>query len=207
MVNTRYTIKTKSFGEFVVEFNTASPNNWTRNETATFTFEFPTFHTTDTLTVSTTYTASGIETYQSVTVESGATLTIPSGVVVYTETADIQGTVTGDGTLSVRDTLDTAVNEFMEWAGSFAPMEMLNNVVRYRTQVPDAQPIESLVWGIEPAQELQDRNVVGVWGLVDSIDNERNQALSINRYSVDVTVLAPLDEYASISDVETDLVI
>jgi hypothetical protein len=207
MADTTYTIQTKSFADITTQYNAVGPNNWTRNETATFTFEFKNSYSEDTLTVTSTHTASGVETYQSVTVESGATLTIPDGSAIETETADIQGTVTGDGLLSIEVDFNTAFTNFAEWAGSWATLEMLNNVVKYRTQIPDDAGIDSLVWGIEPNQDLTDRNVVGVWGLVESINNERNQALSINRYTVDVTVLAPLDEYETIADVEADLVI
>lgn len=204
-MRTDYTIKTSGYADFAVKYNTGDINNWTRNETATFTFEFPTFH--ENLTVSDAYTAGEVEGYTTVTVEAGATLTIPDGHVVYAQTADIQGTVTGGGLLSLQGDFASAFNEFHEWAGSWATMEMLNSVVKYRTQIPDTAGIDSLVWGIEPNPELQDRNVVGVWGLVESINNERNQPLTTNRYSVDVTVLAPLDEYADIDAVESDLVI
>lgn len=205
MTDTSYTIQTESFPDIVVPYANSDPNNWTRGESASFTFEFPTFH--NSLTVSDSYTSSGEEYYDLVTVEAGATLTIPAGSIVYANDADIQGTLTGDGLLSLKYDFAAAFNNFAEWAGSWATMETLNNVVKYRTQLPSDAGVESLVWGIEPAQDLQTRNVVGVWGLVENIDNQRNQPLSTNRYQVDVTVLAPFDEYATINDVETDLVI
>lgn len=205
MVRTDYTIKTSGFADFAVEYNTGDINNWTRNETATFTFEFPTFH--EDLTVTDAYTAGTVEGYTTVTVEAGATLTIPEEHIVYAQNTDIQGTVTGGGLLSIQGDFASAFNKYHEWAGSWATMRMLEHTLKYRMQFPESEPIESLVWGIEPNQDLQDRNVVGVWGLVENIENERNQALSTNRYSVDVTVLAPIDEYDTINGVESDLVI
>lgn len=205
MARTYYDIRTKSNGTISVPFNTGDPNNWTRGESASFTFELPTFD--GDLTVSGTYTVSGVESYGSITVESGATLTIPSGTVLQGETLTNNGTIDQDGTLTINDATTETLNKYVEWAGSWATMEMLNNVVKYRTQLPDAEPVDSLVWGIEPNSDLQGENVVGVWGLVESIDNQRNQPLTTNRYQIDVTVLAPLDEYADIDAVESDLVI
>jgi hypothetical protein len=205
MADTTFTIKTKSFPDIVPPYATSGPNNWTVGETATFTFEFPPFD--GELVVSDSYTAGTEEYYDTITVEPGATLTIPDGSVIYANSADIQGTLTGDGLLSLQYDFAAAFTNFAEWAGSWTTLEMLNSELKYRIQIPSGAGIDSLVWGIEPNSELQGRGVVGVWGLVESIDNERNPALTTNRYSVDVTVLAPIDEYATISDVETDLVI
>jgi hypothetical protein len=148
-----------------------------------------------------------VEGYDVVTVEDGATLTVPEGSLLQATEVTGPGTVTGEGAIQITGDLDAAFNEYAEWAGSYATLEMLNSQVKYRIQIPDDAGIDSLVWGITPNTELADRNVVGVWGLVENIQNERNQALSINRYAVDVTVLAPINDYATISDVETDLVI
>jgi hypothetical protein len=205
MTQIRYDIQTKAFNTFTVEFNSGNPNNFTVGETASFTFEFPTFH--NDLTISTDTTLGGVNGYGVVTVESGATLTLPDGALLQATQVTGGGTVTGAGAIQITGDLDAAFNEYMQWAGSWATLEMLNNVVKYRMQFPDSAAIDSLVWGITPNTELADRNVVGVWGLVENIDNERNQSLTTNRYSVDVTVLAPINDYATISDVETELVI
>lgn len=204
MVDTSYNIRTKSSGELQIPFNTGSPNNWTRGETATFTFEF---EAEQTFASDYTVPAGETQTFESLYVPEGVTLTIESGATVEVDSIIVDGTVTGDGQLITDSGMLTDLVEYAEWGGSWSTMTMLNNVVKYRTQIPSSAGIDSLVWGIEPNQDLQDRNVVGVWGLVESINNERNQPLTTNRYSVDVTVLAPLDEYATISDVESDLVI
>lgn len=205
MADTTFTIHTKSNGTYELPYATSDPNNWTVGEPATFTFEFPDFN--GELVVSDSYTAGTEEYYDTVTVESGATLTIPSGSVIFANSADIQGTLTGGGTLSLANDFAAAFTNFAEWAGSWTTLEMLSSELKYRIQIPGDAGIDSLVWGIEPNQTLQGRGLVGVWGLVESISNERNKALTTNRYTVEVTVLAPIDEYATIGDVETDLVV
>jgi len=201
-----YDIRTSGSGVITVPFNVAAPNGWTVGTTATFTFEFPDF--SEDLTVTDTYTVSGVESYGTITVEPGATLTIPSGTVLQGNTLDQDGTIDQDGTLTIKGSLSNAtLNQYVEWAGSYATLEMLDNSVKYRMQLPTDAGIDSLLWGITPNSDLTDRNVVGVWGLVESIQNERNQALSTNRYSVEVTVLAEISEYAGVNAAETDLVI
>lgn len=206
MAQIYYDIRTSSSGVFTVPWNTAAPNGWTVGETATFTFEFPDF--SEDLTVTDTYVVSGVESYGTITVQAGATLTIPSGTVLQGTTLDTDGTINQDGTLTINGSLtNTTFTQFVEWAGSYTTLEMLDNSVKYRMQLPTDAGVESLLWGITPNSDLTDRNVVGVWGLVESIQNERNQALSTNRYTVEVTVLAELSEYATAGAVETDLVI
>lgn len=90
----------------------------------------------------------------------------------------------------------TVLEELAQWAGSFTTMEMIDNTVKYRDQLPSSATITSCVLGIEPSTELTADNVVGVWGLLESVSNQRNQPLTTNRYQFDVTVLAPYDEYA-----------
>jgi hypothetical protein len=178
---------------------------WTRGETTTYTFEFPAFNSD--LVVSSDYTVSGVEGYDTVTVESGATLTIESGAILQTTELTDTGTVTVDGTLSINSLYGDLPGEYAEWAGSFTSMEMLDNVERYRVQLPDSLTIDSLLWGIQPSQSIRDRGQPGVWGLVDSVSNERPQSLSTNRFSVDVFVLGRYNDFADVSDVETNLLV
>jgi hypothetical protein len=201
-MDTSYNIQTKSNGEIQIPFNTASVNGWTVGETASFTFEF---EATQTLTEDYTVPAGETQSFEILFVPEGVTLTV-DGTLNVEQLLD-GGTVTGSGGINTGSGYLTALTDYVQWAGSWTTLEMLNSVVKYRMQFPDSAAIDSLVWGVTPNTDLADRNVVGVWGLVENIQNERNQALSINRYTVDVTVLAPIDDYADIDAVETDLVI
>jgi len=200
--NTTYTIHTNDVSASV-RYNTASPGTWTRGETTTYEFEFPRFY--DSLTVTDTYTVNGIEGYDSVTVEAGATLTVPAGSRLQTSTLTDNGTVDVDGTLVVNSAFAELLPQYTEWAGSYAPLESLTSVQRYRTQLPDSIPISSLVWGIEPAESIRGRGQPGVWGLVDSVSNERTQSLSTHRFRVEVLVLGRYSEFADVTDVRSQL--
>jgi hypothetical protein len=203
--NVSYTIQTKENDSFTVKYNTASPADFTRGETTTYEFELPTFY--DDLVVSDSYTVSGVEGYNSVTVENGATLTIESGAILQAGTVTDNGTITVNGTLSVNSIFQDLLGEYAEWAGSYTTLEMLNSVQKYRTQIPDNLSIESLVWGIQPSEHIRNQGQPGVWGLVESVGNERNQAFTTNRFRVDVRVLGRYDDFTGIGDVESNLLV
>jgi hypothetical protein len=204
MANPRYRLQTKSNGQLPVEYNTADPTTWTRGQTATFEFELG---GQNSVTFDADYTVSDGETYDSVTVPSGTTLTIPDGATLFVNTIVINGDLVIDGELVTGTGAFQNLSEFVEWAGNYTTQTMLNGVRKYREQIPDTIGIDTLVVGVTPSEELQANDVVGVWGLIDQISNQRNQPLTTDRYQVDVTVLAPLDEYNSVTDVESDLLI
>jgi len=204
MTDPSFDLITKSSGALQLPYNVANPTIWTRGQTATFTFEFGDSVTTQ---FNSDYTIQGTESFGTVIVPSGVTLTIPSGTTLNVDSIVVNGTLDEQGTLNSANGSLFSLNEFVEWGGSYTTQTMLNSVEKYRLQIPDSVGIDSLVVGVEPSQELQDRGIVGVWGLVDRVRNERNQALTTNRYGVEITVLAPIDEYATVSDVETDLLI
>lgn len=96
--------------------------------------------------------------------------------------------------------------DYARHAGNYSTLDTLANDQKYTEQFESAV-VDSLLWGIQPSTDLQSKNVVGVWGLVDSVTNERPQSLSTNRYSVDVFVLAPYSQYMDHAAVESDLLI
>jgi len=202
-MTTQYTIHTKSNGELHIPFNTGDPNNWTRGERHSFTFEFPAF--LDSLTVSEDYTIGSVEGYTSVTVESEATLTIKPGGVLHATAIENNGEIDNNGLIANDDTTDRLLDVWMEYAGSYTTQTTLNNTERYTLQIPTNLVIDTLVVGIEPSQELKDNGVVGIWGLIDRVQNNRNAPLTTNRYQLSVYGLAPFDEYADVSAVENDL--
>lgn len=202
---TGYTIHTA--GTSVIpppDYNTANPNDWTRGSTTPFTFEFGQF--TDTLTVSGSHTVSSgeSEVYRTVTVEVGGTLTIESDATLQCDFLDDQGTVDNQGNLLIIGS-DGAFREYAEYAGKYTTNRTLNSNEAYKDFIPTTLNIDSLVWGIEPDQSLKDDDIVGIYGLVDSVQNQRNMPLSTNRYQVDIYVLALFDEYENIQTLQEDL--
>jgi hypothetical protein len=159
-------------------------------------------------------------------VDSGETETIPGGD---TETIDFATVADGgtlvvdgrlecdeldvDGTLDLNGELD--VNEryaleledllvYREYAGQYNLRETLDSTQRYSEQI-DESVLTTLVMGIEPSADLQDRGIPGVWGLVDTIRDERASTLTRSVVGIDLTVLAPFSEYDSVSAVKNDL--
>lgn len=161
---------------------------------------------------------------EDLSIGSGSTYTIPSGhVEVYDNvtndgTIDIDGRLVFYGTFTNNGTIDDSdgalesraeerpnLIDYSQHAGSFSTTTSLNNTVRFREQFPSDAAINSLVVGIEPSTDLQNRNISGVWGLINGIQDDRNSALSNNRYIVDVTILSEFADYDSTTEVINDL--
>jgi len=69
--------------------------------------------------------------------------------------------------------------------------------------IPPTQ--DSLVFEIKPSSDLQAKDVEPIWGIVDSITDQRNNPLNNIQYELTVTVLAFGSEYSSHTDIEADL--
>lgn len=185
-----YTLHTESNSTISAVYTTEAPsefNQVSRGERAQFTFEFPT---------------------ESLVVESGETYTVESGTTEIFQTVDVKE----NGTLDVNGTLiETGGNNvaelqrYQDHAGSFATQETLNNARRYRLGIPSGIDITSLVLGIEPSQTLQDNDVPGIWGLVESVSDPRRQALSDERVTVQLLVLDRFSAYTDHTDIQNSL--
>jgi len=203
---TRFVIQTKSNGVFLAEYATNSAsevNNQTRGATATFELE--------------------VQEDRPLTIESGETYTIDSGETEYYTNVTVNGTLTvngelftneltnngtinNNGTITVRTGYVNDVGELLSYdrfSGSYTPLETLGNKYPYSERIDNS--IDSLVFGVEPSDQLQTEYVNGVWGIVDNITDSRNQPLSTNRITIDLTILAQLDEYADHTALESDL--
>lgn len=198
----QFTLHTK-LRDIIVVYVTSDPVLPTRGETVSFTVELdpPPAAVIDS---DTTVAASETKSFPALTVD-GATLTINGEVEASNVEVINGGEIIVDGTLRISSGPRDVLNELGEWAGSFATLETINNVLRYRSQLPPEAGIESLVVGIEPPESLQDKNVVGAWGLIDSIQDQRDATLSTNRYRITIRVLAPFGAYPAITDVEDTL--
>lgn len=62
-----------------------------------------------------------------------------------------------------------------------------------------------MLLGIEPSSDLKNKEVEGIWGLVDSIEDVRNPSLNTFRFALNIFVLGQYSDYADVSDVETNL--
>jgi len=136
------------------------------------------------------------------TVEDGAEVVVESGGVLQVHTLTNKGQVTGGGTVLTGSTVEI-LQEYAEFAGAYATLELLTNELKFREQLPSDAPRDSLVVGVRPASDLRDRDVPAVWGLVDDVRDAREPVLSEKRIEITVRILAPFDEYTDLSAVET----
>jgi len=86
--------------------------------------------------------------------------------------------------------------DFTDFAGSYSAYEGDDNLYRYIEHLPNDASFSSLVVGINPSQDLQDRDVPGVWGLIETVEDTRNQPLSDTRIALEVFVIAEFDDFA-----------
>ena len=184
-------------------------NELTIGETRTVNLHF---NTLEDLVVSSSYTvaAGTVEQYDDVTIQDGATLTIESDAELYTNTVTVKsgGTLTqqADSTLVEYGNLGEQLLEYGKWAGAYAPFTSINSVEKYEPQFSTARAdIDSIVIGLEPSQSLKDRNVRGVWGILDADTDNRPRALSDTQFAIELTILGWYDEYADHTALENDL--
>jgi len=97
------------------------------------------------------------------------------------------------------------LTDYDDYAGSYAPIELLNGNEKYRDHIPESGSIESLLVGIEPSSDLKNKDISGVWGVIDDISDSRNAALSTVQVELSVRVLARFAEYADHTTAESTL--
>lgn len=201
-------VQSKDNGTFVANANFANPNQIRRGGTASFTFDIPdadSFNTDKTYSSDTTVPTAEVVTWNDVTIDSGVTVTV-DGVLQATS-------ITVNGTLDVTSTgeviTSTAdfglVQLFREWAGSKAQQRMLDGAVKAKSQLPANISLSSIIVGIEPAGDLKDSDIRGVWAILDRVDDGRVPALTNNEYRFEATVLASFDDYGDHPGLEADL--
>lgn len=199
-----YTLHTKNNGSILSRGDLGDPKTPQVGDTLQFDFLIP--EHSQNLTVEDSYTVGGVEGYGTITVESGATLTING--TLQGEKLVNNGTVDNNGTLII-DGGDTqgVINAFIEWAGQYNTLTMVNGVRKYSDRTPTSAAVDTLLIGIEPDTALQNQEVNGVWGLVESFEDARDAPLAQGRYSVSVFVLGEYGDYTDHSAVETELLI
>jgi hypothetical protein len=205
-MNTTFTIHKAGNSVIDADFATSEParlNNITRGETAEFTFR---------------------NMITRLTVESGETFTVPAGTTEQVDFVEVfgtldvdgtleadsllnQGTVDNDGTLKINERFAFELEDlkaYRRFAGKANLTPTLSATQKFSENIDETE-LETLVIGIEPNDDLQDEEIPGVWGVVNSITDERNQALNTDAATISVDVLALYSEYNSVSDVTNNL--
>jgi hypothetical protein len=207
MVDTSWEIHTGDNSRIFADAVLTDPANLnviTRGESATYVFT----NILKTLVVESgdTYIISNGETERYDVVVVDGTLVVDG--IVETERIEINGTVTGDGTVDLDEAFafDLAdVEPYSKYAGTFSLNSTLDNTQRYNERTPTNAEIDTLLVGIEPAERLKDKTINGYWGLIQNISDNRNRPLSNNRVEIEIAVLAPYDEYDDHTEVQNDL--
>ena len=190
---TEFTIETKSSGDYTGEYATNSPNelnNATRGDSATFVLEID-----------------GLGELNELVVASGDTYQIVDGDSETYESADIDGTLDLDGRLVINANAAESIFQYDEYAGKYTLMETIDSSQPYREFLPDSIGIDTNLVGIRPSNDLQSKQIDGVWGLISDISDSRNQPLTTDRITITVDILAQYDEYSNHTAVENELLV
>lgn len=203
MTNTEWYIHTKDFGILTADSVVSNQrHSLTRGETTELTFSFEGQSTTGTpeLTVSSgfnkTIAATESEEYTTVTVEQGGSLTVEE---------DGQITSGVESTDATGEDAWLKAQQHADHAGSYEVLSTLSNKQPYSERLPNNADVSTLAVGIEPSQDLKDKDVTGIWGLVESGQDERNNPLVDYDYTLSLYVLAEYSEYADHTELEADL--
>jgi len=195
MVDPSWTIYTQD-GRLFPDYATGDLHNLTDGETSTFVFGF------DDLTPGVT---------SELLVESGETYTIESGETEVYETSTVEDGGTrivedgGELVITGEDTQADLIEALDQEAGNYVPYTTIQNEHEYRVKLPQDAEITDLIVGVEPNDELQTREVTGIYGVVASMTDNRNSSLTNYQYEMTVLKLADYDEYSDINDAVADL--
>jgi len=146
------------------------------------------------------------ETFDRVIIETNATLTVDGTLEVF-EFLNNDGTVDNNGVITFTDGEKEDLLKYQPFAGKFTVTETLASEQTFRERLPDDAEVSSLLVRFVPDTDLQDRQIGGVYGLIDGVTDSRPAALSQDEIEVTVRVLANSGEYSSLTDAENDLAV
>lgn len=213
-MNIYYRIHTDKFGTLYAEWVESDPssiNNRTRGDSATFDLHVPQDDKVVQSGTSETIPAGAFVVTQDLLVESNATLTVNGTLIVHgTSNVEQGGTIDGTGTVDVlsgpADPQATLL-EYDRHAGSYSLTSTLNNTQRYKERLPSSPNINSLVVGLEPATDMVNEEIIGKWGLISNVTDNRTRALTNPIVTVDIEILADYPEYSDVTSIQNDLAI
>lgn len=144
------------------------------------------------------------ETYDEVTVAADTKLVVDG--ILQAKKITVDGEIEVNGTIrTIADRGFELLRQFDDYGGKYATIETLSSKTAYKDQRPNDHPIKTQAVGIEPSPKLKERNVIGLWALIDGVEDVRPRALSDTRVAVDVTILAEYGEYNNHSELEAEL--
>lgn len=136
---------------------------------------------------------------------TGGTLGTATGFTLGGAAGASLGSPTSDGSHLSRY---EAVREYTRYGGRYALLETIDGTQRISEHTPDNATVDSIVVKLEPGPDLTATD--GLWVVLDGVSDDTRFAVDMAAISIDMTVLARGDQYASrsalLSDIGTDLV-
>jgi len=203
---TRVNIHRENGNTIVVEALLNDPegvNRLTRGDTATLRV----FETEERFIVleDATVTAGETKTATATVIDEGATLTV-DGTLETGRLAIPDGTLDNNSTVTITgETGGMDLLTYADRAGGFATPETLDSTVTFREFLPEGGGVTSLLVGVEPDNSLQEQDIPGIWGLVESVRDTRRPALNRDEIEAQIRVLARYGEYTDHAAVRDDL--
>jgi hypothetical protein len=117
-----------------------------------------------------------------------------------TATGATVGSLQGEGSQVSRY---EAVREYSRWAGRYSLVEAIDGTPRFSEHTPDDASVDSIVVKLEPDTGLTATE--SIWVILDDVDDTTTYAEDLARISLDFTVLARGDEYATRANLKADL--
>lgn len=107
------------------------------------------------------------------------------------------GSIQGEGSQVSRY---EAVREYSRWAGRYAMTEAIDGTPRFSEHTPASASVDSIVVKLEPDTGLTATD--SIWVILDDVDDTTEYAEDLARISLDFTVLARGDQYATRADIK-----
>jgi len=189
----------------IAEFTTGDLPNYTRGETTSYEFWYVTADDDLTVTDSVTVEADETTFFDDVVVESGATLTVNGLLQADNINVKEGGQINGTGTVNTYGSLIHILADYADFAGGYTTSTTLNSKIRFKEQTPNDMTADSILLGVEPSPKLKSKGINGVWGLVSGGDDPRGPALTTERFTLEVEVLAEYSEYQDHAAIRNDL--
>lgn len=142
--------------------------------------------------------------YDTLTVTEGNSVIVNG--VLQAQTIDNNGEVDNNGTvLTGGGSRFERLLDYDEYVESISVQSMLDGTQTIVERKPPSAPVDSHIIGIEPAPDLEDEYIRDQWGVITNVTDARNEPLNTDRIELEITILAPKEDYADRQTVINEL--
>jgi hypothetical protein len=140
------------------------------------------------------------------------TLSISAGNSVVVNGVLQAQTIDNDGELDNNNTVLAGAQpgferllDYDEYVEGISIQSMLDGTQTIFERKPPSAPVDSHVIGIEPAPSLENEYIRDQWGVITNLTDAREEPLNTDRIELEVTILAPKEDYADRQTVINEL--